>query len=160
MKKVFQFTGIILLLSLVSCKSNKIEENNSNNQNETTINKDFENQITEKYWKLIKLSGQDIEMAENQEREMFFMLKEKENRVQGFAGCNKMSGTYKLEKGNRINFSQMAATRKACTDLILNETDFLKVFELTDNYTIANDTLSLHVGRRAPLAVFEAVYFN
>jgi heat shock protein HslJ len=60
----------------------------------------------------------------------------------------------------RIGFSQMASTMKACPDVNVDESAFLKVFELTDNYTINDDTLRLNVGRRAPLAVFEAVYFD
>ncbi|MCZ4318166.1 META domain-containing protein [Aequorivita viscosa] len=116
--------------------------------------------ITEKYWKLKTLEGQDVKMAKNQEREMYFMLKTDDNKVVGFAGCNTFSGSYTLEKGNRIRFSKMATTLMACPDININEAEFLKIFELADNYTINDDTLTLNVGRRAPLAVFEAIYFN
>lgn len=116
--------------------------------------------IVEKYWKLKTLEGKDVKMSENQEREVYFILKSQDNRVAGFAGCNTLSGSYKLEKGNRIRFSQMASTLMACPDVDFNEAEFLKVFELADNYTINGDILSLNVGRRAPLAVFEAVYMN
>lgn len=88
-----------------------------------------------------------------------FMLKTDKNRVQGFAGCNTMSGEYTLEDGNRIRFSKMAVTMRACPEVDFNESEFLEVFNLADNYTINGDTLSLNVGRRAPLAVFVAVYF-
>lgn len=115
--------------------------------------------IVEKYWKLKTLEGKDIEMVDNQEREIFFTLKSQDNRVNGFAGCNSISGEYTLEEGNRIRFSKMATTMKMCPDVDINESEFLKVFELADNYTINGDVLSLNVGRRAPLAVFEAVYF-
>jgi len=117
-------------------------------------------QITEKYWKLKTLEGQKIEMAVNQEKETYFMLKTEGNRIKGFAGCNNFSGRFTLEKGNRIRFSQMASTMKACPDVEVNEPEFLKVFELADNYTLNGDTLTLNVGRRAPLAVFEAIYFE
>jgi heat shock protein HslJ len=116
--------------------------------------------ITEKYWKLKTLEGKDVKMAKNQEKEIYFMLKTNDNKVVGFAGCNSIFGTYTLEAGNRIRFSQMATTLMACPDVNINEAEFLKVFELADNYTINDDVLSLNVGRRAPLAVFEAVYFN
>lgn len=118
-----------------------------------------ENQIVEKYWKLKTLEGQDIQMAENQEREVFFTLKNDENRVTGFAGCNTLTGEYTLEDGNRIRFANMGVTMRACPDVDFNESEFLEVFNLADNYTVNGDTLSLNVGRRAPLAVFEAVYF-
>lgn len=116
--------------------------------------------ITEKYWKLITFEGQPVKMEKNQEREIYFILKTQDNNVTGFAGCNNFNGTYTLEKGNRIRFNQMLSTLKACPDVNVNESEFLKVFELTDNYTIKDDKLSLNVGRRAPLAVFEAVYLD
>ena len=99
-------------------------------------------------------------MPDNQEREAYFMLKVADNRITGFSGCNTINGSYSVENGNRIRFSQIAMTMRACPDVDLNEAEFLKVFELADNYTVTGDTLMLNVGRRAPLAVFEAVYFN
>lgn len=122
--------------------------------------KDNNAPIVEKYWKLKTLEGKDVKMADNQEREIFFRLKNQDNRVTGFAGCNTISGEYTLEEGNRIRFDKMATTLKMCPDVDINESEFLKIFELADNYTINDDILSLNVGRRAPLAVFEAVYFN
>ncbi len=121
--------------------------------------KDGNAPIVEKYWKLKTLEGKNVEMADNQEREIFFTLKAQDNRVTGFAGCNSISGEYMLEEGNRIRFDKMATSLMMCPDVDVNESEFLKVFELADNYTINGDELSLNVGRRAPLAVFEAVYF-
>lgn len=120
---------------------------------------DSQEKIVEKYWKLIKLEGQDIKMADNQEREIYFRLKSDDQTITGFAGCNTMFGEYKLMDGNRIKFSKLGVTMKLCPDVDVNESEFLKIFELADNYTINNDRLSLNVGKRAPLAVFEAVYF-
>lgn len=121
-------------------------------------NSDSDN-ITEKYWKLTTLNGKEVTMSKDQEREIFFMLKTKDQRLTGFGGCNSLIGTYTLEDGNRIKFGSVATTMKMCNELPVSESDFLKVFELADNYTIITDKLSLSVGRRAPLAVFEAVYF-
>lgn len=116
--------------------------------------------IVEKYWKLKTLDGKDISMINNQKSEIYFTLKIQDNRVHGFTGCNNLSGEYMLEEGNRIRFKNIGVTLKACPDLKVNETDFLKVFELVDNYTIKDNVLSLNIGRRAPLAVFEAVYMQ
>ena len=124
----------------------------------TKMEKD--NTITEKYWKLKTLEGKQVSMAKNQEREIFITLKKEDNTVTGFAGCNILSGSYTLEDGNRIRFVNMAVSMRACPDVNINESEFLEVFELADNYTIVNDVLSLNIGRRAPLAVFEAVYIK
>ncbi|TLP71785.1 META domain-containing protein [Maribacter sp. ACAM166] len=120
----------------------------------------IENLIVEKYWKLKTLEGKDISMVDNQVREIYFTLKSQDNTVTGFAGCNTLGGEFTLEEGNRIHFSNMLTTLRVCPDVAINESEFLKVFELADNYTINNDVLSLNVGRRAPLAVFEAVYMK
>ncbi|TDU40496.1 heat shock protein HslJ [Gelidibacter sediminis] len=116
--------------------------------------------VVEKYWKLKTLEGKDVKMAENQDREMFFTLKSQDNRVTGFAGCNTINGQFELEAGNRIRFYNMATTLKMCPDVDVNESAFLKIFEIADNYTISGEELRLNVGRRTPLAVFEAVYFK
>lgn len=115
--------------------------------------------IINKYWKLKTLQGKAIKMTENQEREQYFILKS-DGSMSGFAGCNLLNGTYELQKGNRIRFNEnMAVTMKICPDFDINESDFLEVFKLADNYNINGDTLNLNVGRRAALAVFEVVYF-
>ncbi len=150
--------AIIALVIFSSCGSSR-KANQENNDSSPLGQKDNEG-IVNKYWKLVTLEGQNITMAANQERESYFMLKADSNRVTGFAGCNNFTGTYTLETGCRIRFSQMATTMKACPDVDVNEGEFLKVFELADNYTLNADTLSLNVGRRAPLAVFHAVYFK
>jgi heat shock protein HslJ len=40
------------------------------------------------------------------------------------------------------------------------ETQFLKVLEMADNYTIAGDNLVLNRARMAPLARFKSVVMN
>ncbi len=156
-----KFTIVALAaFAIFACSScGQANKQKKNNVSEPIEGEMDTNAITEKYWKLITLEGQKVTMVENQEREVYFILKTDETKVIGFAGCNTFNGHYSLEKGNRIRFSQMATTMKACPDVAFNESEFFEVFEIADNYTINGDTLSLNVGRRAPLAVFEAVYF-
>ncbi len=155
MKKFFliALSFVFLLSCTTSRKSNKQTSGNQDSEKSA-------NDITNKYWKLVKLEGKNVTMAKNQERETYFTLKPDGMQVTGFSGCNSFNGVYTLEAGWRIRFSQMASTLKACPDVNVDEREFLKVFELTDNYTLTGDTLSLNVGRRAPLAVFTAVYFK
>lgn len=118
-----------------------------------------DSEIVNKYWKLVKLEGNPVQMAVNQEREQYFILRS-DGSISGFAGCNQFNGQYELAKENRISFNEnMAMTLKACPDVDVDESAFLKVFELTDNYTIDADTLILNAGERASVAIFEAVYF-
>lgn len=114
--------------------------------------------IKEKYWKLIELNGQPVTMGEDQEREAHFMLKQ-ENRVTGYSACNALSGTYQLDEGYRIQFTDLAATMRICPESE-KEREFLDVLNTADNYSHNGDTLTLNKARMAPLAVFHAVYFN
>lgn len=153
----FAFTAIMM----TGCGDNQPKDsNNAEADSLTTMDNTLDAEpITEKYWKLVTLEGKEVTMVPNQEKEIYFMLKTDENRVQGFAGCNTFNGTYTIEAGQRLRFSPLATTMKACPDVNVNESELFQVFELADNYSIRGDTLSLNVGRRAPLAVFEAVYF-
>ena len=149
---------VVAVFTVGGCKTNQPNDQKADaNKMENTLDK---TDITNKYWKLIKLEGKPETIAKNQQRERYFTLKTDENRVTGFAGCNIFNSTYTLEKGNRIRFAPMAATLKACPDVDVNEQEFFEVFSLADNYTVQNDTLSLNVGRRAPLAIFKAVNFK
>ena len=114
--------------------------------------------ITNTYWKLVSLEGQPVTMAPDQEREAYFLLKDS-SRVTGFGGCNALNGAYELrEDQQRLRFVNLLTTLRACPGPD-NERAFLDVLNQTDNYTLQGDTLRLNVGRRAPLAVFQAVYF-
>ncbi|AMR26076.1 hypothetical protein A0257_02500 [Hymenobacter psoromatis] len=116
------------------------------------------NGIVNKYWKLVTLEGRPVTMAPDQEREAYFMLKDS-SRVTGFGGCNVLNGRYELNESQlRLRFTNLLTTLKACPGPD-TEHAFLEVLNQADNYTMRGDTLMLNVGRRAPLAVFHAVYF-
>lgn len=118
-----------------------------------------EDGITNKYWKLTELQGQKVTYADNQESEQYFIIKD-DGSIYGYSGCNSFSGTYELKEDvMRIKFDNLISTLRACPDADIRESEFLDVFNLADNYTLSDDKLRLNVGRRAPLAVFEAVYF-
>lgn len=135
-----------------------MKENNAT-IDKPTVEVTAKNEIVNKYWKLTILEGKVVKMTKSQEKEQFFMLKS-DGKINGFAGCNHFNGSYRLEDGNRIKIDKnLAVTMKLCNDEGIKETAFLDVFNLADNYTINGNTLNLNVGRRAALAVFEAVYF-
>ncbi|WP_166383607.1 META domain-containing protein [Polaribacter sp. 11A2H] len=135
---------IIISTTIMNCKS--------------VSGKDHDNAITEKYWKLTSLDGNDIKMEDTKKREIFITLNTKENRFTSFAGCNTINGEYILEEGNRIKFTKIISTRMFCNNT--DESKLLEAINLTDNYTIKNNILSLNLGKRTPLAVFKAVSMN
>ncbi|SIT74532.1 META domain-containing protein [Pontibacter indicus] len=159
MKKYLIIASVFALtLSGCSTTKNADQATNSNSAPTTSVEQQAPT-VTEKRWKLVVLEGQPVTMSEDQQTEAHFVLQTEGNKVRGNGGCNAFNGTYTLSEGNRIRFSGMAMTRMYCAG-VEKENEFMKVFELADNYTLNGDTLMLNVGRRAPLAVFHAVYLR
>jgi len=115
--------------------------------------------IIGKYWRLIELMGNEIPEIEDKERQPYFILNVENSSVSGHGSCNRFHGTYIIESGNRIRFSQMAATMMFCFNHMEIEEQLMRVFEMTDNYTVSDDNiLSLNRARMAPLARFVMVF--
>jgi heat shock protein HslJ len=157
------FLASFIALGLSGCNTARNADQSTTDgaaQTEQTTSKAQQaHTIAEKRWKLVELEGQPITTSENQNTEAHFVLRSEGNKVTGHGGCNVINGTYTLTEGNRIRFSKMATTMMYCPGAE-EERAFLKVFELADNYTLQGDTLMLNIGRRAPLAVFHAVYLR
>ena len=49
-------------------------------------------ELTNTYWKLISLKGQQVVMSPRQSREAFLQLRSNEGVLRGFGGCNRFSG--------------------------------------------------------------------
>lgn len=92
-------------------------------------------------WKLVELDGKPVTLAEKQ-REPYFILETKNNKMHGFSGCNRFFGTY-LIKGEIFVFNKMAATRMACMKGLSLEDSFLEAMRKTEAYTIKDGILEL-----------------
>lgn len=106
------------------------------------------------YWVLTELMGKPVS-SPDPEKDFYLQLNPDEKRVSAFAGCNSMTGGYELTDGNRITFTKMASTLKACPDMSV-EDEFSRVLEMVDNYSIQGYSLSLNKAKMAPLARFAA----
>lgn len=116
-----------------------------------------DNAIVDKYWKLTELNGKAV-VVEKGQREAFLILDSAKKRVSGNGSCNGFFGQFELdETTNRISFSKMGATQKACLNMEI-EKHFMEMLTTVDNYSLNGDRLTLNKARMAPLAVFEAVY--
>lgn len=77
-----------------------------------------------------------------------------DGRVYGNSGCNQFSGSWGLEQ-HRLRLGQMAATMRACPEPQMQlEQQFLANLAMADNYSLAEQSLSLNKARMAPLARF------
>jgi len=155
-KKLFYLALICLTaMSFAPCKSICEKNKVADSIGEVGIDGFSASQITDIvgiHWKLIELNGNKVP-----EIGTYFILHEN-NRVGGNGGCNSFSGTYAIENGNRISFSQIMATRRGCPNLGDVEMQFLRVFEVADNFTKNDDgTLLLNRAEMSPLARFVAV---
>jgi heat shock protein HslJ/uncharacterized lipoprotein NlpE involved in copper resistance len=105
-------------------------------------------------WRLVELMGEPVSFPEGA-KEAFISFRE-DGSVNGSFGCNSFFGTYTLEDGDRIQFSQMGSTMMMCIDMTI-EDKFKEVLGMVDNYNLSVDQLVLNRARMAPLARFEAI---
>jgi len=117
----------------------------------------FNNEIAEKYWKLIELNGKKIILGKNQNVAPHLTLKNENSHVIGNSGCNSFQGTYELSGENKIKFSKLASTKMFC-DYMEMETAVLKALEMTDSYSAEKDTVTLNNATMVSLAKFQLIY--
>jgi len=113
-------------------------------------------ELTDKYWKLVRLNGKPVETTG---REAFMRFDDEDNRVHGNSSCNIFNGKYELLEGNKIKFSPFAMTRMACIGNNI-ESEFMQIFEKTTSYSITSNELILQDEFETTLAKFEAIYFR
>ncbi len=109
--------------------------------------------LVDNSWHLKTLAGKPIELEEDQ-KAPYFSLKSKGNRMDGFAGCNRISGTY-LVRGELFYFNKMIERRMACTQGIELEFAFLSVLRHTERYQVKGEILELRDREGKPLATFQ-----
>lgn len=103
-----------------------------------------------KKWELSELDGQPV-----MGYQPIFIELTSANKINGFTGCNQLTGSYTIENGSQLRFDHLGSTRMACPETEMNlEAEILEALNSTDNFTIQNGKLQLNIGKRAPLAVF------
>ena len=104
-------------------------------------------------WRLVDIGGQPSPAGADSMRHPGFTLLAEGRKVQGSAGCNRMTGTYQLD-GQKLKFGPLATTRMACPAM-QTETAFLKALEATTRYEVSGSSLTLY-GADTAVARLEA----
>ncbi|QEX23663.1 hypothetical protein FRZ61_36020 [Hypericibacter adhaerens] len=107
------------------------------------------------YWKLTRLNSRPVLLAAGQ-REPYLVLQAQDHKLAGYAGCNRMIGSYVLEN-DTLRFSQVAATKMACLKGMDTEDAFLKTLDQIRRWWIEGEHLMLTNEYGEILAQFEAV---
>jgi heat shock protein HslJ len=141
--------AISMFMGFNACKS---KQDAGSGNTAAAIATNTEASLTGKRWKLVELNGKPVEKTE-----AFLILDKDKNTVSGNLGCNTFTGSYDLQTGNRIKFSQIASTLKMCLNNMEIEDGLKRVFEMADNYNVNEKNLVLNRARMAPLARFELV---
>ncbi len=111
--------------------------------------------LQETYWKLTRIEGKPVVVAERQ-REPHMVLRREGDRVTGFGSCNSFTGTYKLEDSS-LSFRGVAATMMACMAGMEQESLFMKALGQGRKYKITGEHLELFDESGAVVTRFQAV---
>ncbi len=110
------------------------------------------------YWKLMTLNGEAVVVAENQ-REPYFALQIEGQRVAGFGGCNRFTGSYTLN-GDALGFSGIAGTMMACMQGMEAESAFHAMLGKVARWRIEGEQLEVFDAAGLSLARFESRYMR
>ncbi|HET9220378.1 MAG TPA: YbaY family lipoprotein [Terriglobia bacterium] len=105
-------------------------------------------------WKLTRLSGKPVILAERQQ-EAFLIFRAADNGVAGSTGCNKLTGTYRLN-GNALSLSGIAVTRMACVQGMDIEGGLFTALGKVAGWKIAGQNLELLDSGNGVVARFQA----
>lgn len=127
MKHLTYLLGFFTLLSCGTCKDATAMENN----------KHVMDQISGTYH-VISINETDYASTD-----LTLQFNEKTNTVSGFSGCNRFSGTYKLNEST-ITFGPLASTRMACSGTQNQiEKNMIEALNNTNTLSLNNRELTL-----------------
>ncbi|MDP2828342.1 MAG: META domain-containing protein [Sulfuricellaceae bacterium] len=114
--------------------------------------------LTDTYWKLVQLDGEPIAADQEKKDEQHIVLAQENQRLTGFAGCNRIIGGYQLED-QRIAFS-MAVSRRACFKGEEAEAKFLATLSQAARWKVDGQNMELFDQAGKTIARFQAAYLR
>jgi len=107
-------------------------------------------------WRLVRLGAYDVPAAAPG-FEPHLVLDSHTKRISGFGGCNRITGTYRLE-ADKLTFIGMAATMMACVKGMETEDAFLKMLNHVQHWKISGQQMELDDANGSVIAVFKIYY--
>ena len=114
--------------------------------------------LTDTHWKLVELNGEPIAADQEKKDEQHIVLAQENQRLTGFAGCNRIVGGYQLED-QRIAFS-MAVSRRACFKGEEAEAKFLATLSQAARWKVEGQNMELFDQAGKTIARFQAAYLR
>jgi heat shock protein HslJ len=94
------------------------------------------------YWKLTELGGMAA-VGGADANEASLVLNAEGKKLTGSTGCNRIVGSYKLNKSS-LHFKPAGLTKMACPDALMKQEEaFVEILKETTHYRIVGDTLEL-----------------
>lgn len=113
-------------------------------------------QITEKTWQLEYIKGFSEEQLKEYPQLPTMEFDAEGQRVSGFAGCNNYFGNYTLTDQGKVNFSELASTKKMCINSMNLEDAFLQTLDKSEWISVEGRTLNIKDKEEQVLASFVA----
>jgi heat shock protein HslJ len=136
-------TGLFILI--ISCLASCNSQRNINKTADASIS------ITGKEWVAVEV---DNEKITQQDTSRLPNLKLAEGKISGYSSCNRMHGTYTLEKG-KISFGAIAVTKMFCFDTKDLEDKFLKAISEVKFWEYKQNKLYFLNEKKQIIIVFE-----
>lgn len=95
-------------------------------------------------WILVEMKGVPVQLS-GSSRDAHIEFQPGEKRYTGTGGCNRINGSYTIDKKNRIRFGDPSVTKIFCTDSNFEAT-FLQTLKTVDHYTEAGFIMLLKKG--------------
>lgn len=100
-------------------------------------------------WVLTEINGVPVQLS-GTDKDAHLVFSPKERRYSGSGGCNRIMGTYAMDKGNKIRFNKPAGTLMACPDLKF-EQKFIEVLGSVEKYGVSDKEMIFSDGNTTVL---------
>jgi copper homeostasis protein (lipoprotein) len=111
--------------------------------------------LQDNHWVLTALDGRPVSATAPGQRETSLVLHSRQQRYAGWAGCNRLIGSYALD-GSRLSFSPAAGTMMACPEGMEAEKAFLEALPRVTGWRITGVHLEMLDAGGTVVARFES----